>query len=228
MNNYFKKIKRVDQIAFFGQFEYDISDTVTASFGARWYEIEDKFKGATSTVDVSGRLQAYGDGSDAALTEFFGAAEAEAIKAAIANGQLDTSLLDSDGTLTVDDTIIKASVDWKVNKDVLLFASYSEGFRPPVTNRVGGGLAKNQQGAFDGFRIPVYSTTDSLDNFEVGFKSTLLDQNLRLNATAYYSDISDLQTSRFDPTNISFLNLTTLLKIWSDSVNLTTLIKSFW
>ncbi|MDB2374599.1 TonB-dependent receptor [Psychrosphaera haliotis] len=198
----------IDQIAFFGQFEYDISDTVTASFGARWYEIEDKFKGATSTVDVSGRLQAYGDGSDAALTEFFGAAEAEAIQAAIANGQLDTSLLDSDGTLTVDDTIIKASVDWKVNKDVLLFASYSEGFRPPVTNRVGGGLAKNQQGAFDGFRIPVYSTTDSLDNFEVGFKSTLLDQNLRLNATAYYSDISDLQTSRFDPTNISFLVFT--------------------
>jgi len=198
----------IDQIAFFGQFEYDISDTVTASFGARWYEIEDKFKGATTTVDVSGRLQAYGDGSDAALTEFFGAAEAEAIQAAIANGQLDTSLLDSDGTLTVDDTIIKASVDWKVNKDVLLFASYSEGFRPPVTNRVGGGLAKNQQGAFDGFRIPVYSTTDSLDNFEVGFKSTLLDQNLRLNATAYYSDISDLQTSRFDPTNISFLVFT--------------------
>lgn len=198
----------IDQIAFFGQFEYDISDTVTASFGARWYEIEDKFKGSTSTVDVSGRLQAYGDGSDAALTAFFGADEAAAIQAAIASGQLDTSLLDGDGTLTVDDTIIKASIDWKVNKDVLLFASYSEGFRPPVTNRVGGGLAKNQEGAFDGFRIPVYSTTDSLDNFEVGFKSTLLDQNLRLNATAYFSEISDLQTSRFDPTNISFLVFT--------------------
>jgi len=91
---------------------------------------------------------------------------------------------------------------------VMLFASYSEGFRPPVTNRVGGGSAKNQEGAFDGFRIPVYSTTDSLDNVEVGFKSTLLDQTLRFNATAYYSKISDLQTSRFDPTNISFLVFT--------------------
>jgi len=203
----------IDQVAVFGQLEFDITDTVTASFGARWYQIDDIYKGATGTaggfgVDVSGRLQAFGDGSDAALIDFFGAAEAAAIQASIASGQLETSLLDSDGTLTVDDIIIKTSLDWKVSDDVMLFASYSEGFRPPVTNRVGGGSAKNQEGAFDGFRIPVYSTTDSLDNIELGFKSTILEQTLRFNATAYYSKISDLQTSRFDPTNISFLVFT--------------------
>ena len=198
----------IDQIAVFGQLEYDITDTVTASFGARWYQIDDIYKGATTTADVSGRLRAFGDGSDAALTEFFGADEAAAIQAAIASGQLETDLLDSNGKLTVDDTIIKTSIDWEINDDVMVFASYSEGFRPPVTNRVGGGSAANQEGAFEGFRIPVYSTTDSLDNVEIGFKSTLLDQSLRFNATAYYSKISDLQTSRYDPTNISFLVFT--------------------
>ncbi|ASP48944.1 TonB-dependent receptor [Cognaticolwellia beringensis] len=198
----------IDQIAVFGQFEYDITDTVTASFGARWYQIDDIYKGSTTTADVSGRLRAFGDGSDAALTEFFGADEAAAIQAAIASGQLETDLLDSNGKLTVDDTIIKTSIDWQVNDDVMVFASYSEGFRPPVTNRVGGGSAANQEGAFEGFRIPVYSTTDSLDNVELGFKSTLFDQSLRFNATAYYSKISDLQTSRYDPTNISFLVFT--------------------
>lgn len=198
----------IDQIAVFGQLEYDITDTVTASFGARWYQIDDIYKGATTTADVSGRLRAFGDGSDEALTEFFGADEAAAIQAAIASGQLETDLLDSNGKLTVDDTIIKTSIDWKINEDVMVFASYSEGFRPPVTNRVGGGSAANQEGAFEGFRIPVYSTTDSLDNVEIGFKSTLFDQSLRFNATAYYSKISDLQTSRYDPTNISFLVFT--------------------
>lgn len=198
----------IDQIAVFGQLEYDLTDTVTASFGARWYQIDDIYKGATTTADVSGRLRAFGDGSDAALTEFFGADEADAIQAAIASGQLETDLLDSNGKLTVDDTIIKTSIDWQVNDDVMVFASYSEGFRPPVTNRVGGGSAANQEGAFEGFRIPVYSTTDNLDNIELGFKSTLLDQSLRFNATAYYSKISDLQTSRYDPTNISFLVFT--------------------
>jgi outer membrane receptor protein involved in Fe transport len=198
----------IDQIAVFGQFEFDITDTVTASFGARWYQIDDIYKGATTGDDVSGRLRAFGDGSDAALTEFFGEQEATEIQAAIASGQLETSLLDNNGKLTVDDTIIKVSLDWQVTDNVMLFTSYSEGFRPPVTNRVGGGAAKSQEGAFDGFRIPVYSTTDNLDNVEIGFKSTLFDQTLRFNATAYYSKISDLQTSRYDPTNISFLVFT--------------------
>jgi iron complex outermembrane receptor protein len=196
----------IDQIAVFGQFEYDLTDSVTATLGARWYEIEDTFKGSTTTVDVTRRIRAFGTldpdelaavGEDPAL-----------IQEAIQNGQLEVDLLDNDGVLTVDDVILKASVDWKVNDDVLLFATYSEGFRPPVTNRVGGGQATNQNGAFEGFRIPVYSLTDTLDNYEVGMKGDFLDGILRVNATAFYSEITDLQTSRFDPTNISFLVFT--------------------
>lgn len=196
----------IDQIAVFGQFEYDLTDSVTATLGARWYEIEDTFRGSTTTVDVTRRIRAFGTldpdeliavGEDPAL-----------IQEAIQNGQLEVDLLDNDGVLTVDDVILKASVDWKVNDDVLLFATYSEGFRPPVTNRVGGGQATNQNGAFEGFRIPVYSLTDTLDNYEVGMKGDFLDGILRVNATAFYSEITDLQTSRFDPTNISFLVFT--------------------
>lgn len=196
----------VEQIAVFGQFEYDITDSLTASVGARWYQIDDKYTGSTTTVDVTRRVQAFGslDPDELAAVGL----DPDAVNAAIASGQLETDLLGSDGVLTVDDTIFKFSLDWKVNDDVLLFANYSEGFRPPVTNRVGGGLAKNQNGAFEGFRIPVYSTTDTLDNYELGVKGDFLDGILRVNATAYYSEISDLQTSRFDPTNISFLVFT--------------------
>jgi iron complex outermembrane receptor protein len=42
----------------------------------------------------------------------------------------------------------------------------------------------------------------------VGMKGDFLDGILRVNATAFYSEISNLQTSRFDPTNISFLVFT--------------------
>jgi outer membrane receptor protein involved in Fe transport len=196
----------IDQIAVFGQAEYDLSDTVTVSLGARWYEIEDDYKGSTSTVDVTRRLRAFGtlDPNELAAV---GEDPAE-IDAAIASGQLDVSLLDDSGTLTVDDIIYKASIDWKASSDLLFFATYSEGFRPPVTNRVGGGKATNQQGAFDGFRIPVYSETDTLTNYEVGMKGDFFDGVLRVNATAFFSDIEDLQTSRFDPTNVSFLVFT--------------------
>lgn len=196
----------IEQIALFGQLEYDLTDTVTASFGARWYEIDDIFKGSTTTVDVSRRVKAFGSLDPDELTAV--GEDPAAIQAAIANGQLEVDLLDSDGTLTVDDVIIKTGIDWKISDGVMLFANYSEGFRPPVTNRVGGGQATNQNGAFEGFRIPVYSLTDTLKNYEVGLKGDFLDGILRINATAYYSDITDLQTSRFDPTNISFLVFT--------------------
>jgi outer membrane receptor protein involved in Fe transport len=196
----------IEQIAVFGQLDFDITDKLTASFGARWYQIDDIYRGSTSTVDVTRRIRAFGTldpdelravGEDPVL-----------VNEAINNGQLDVSLLGSDGVLTVDDTIFKFGLDYKVSDDILVFANYSEGFRPPVTNRVGGGLSTSQQGAFEGFRIPVYSLTDTLDNYEIGLKGDFFDGLVRLNATAYYSQITDLQTSRFDPTNISFLVFT--------------------
>ncbi len=199
---------RIEQIAVFGQFEYDITETLTASVGARWYQIDDIYRGATTTRDVTSRLQAYGQNvTDPAVYDGLGL-DGEGIVSAIQSGDLDISLLDDQGVLTVDDTIFKFGLDWKVSDDVLLFANYSEGFRPPVTNRLGGDAAANQSGAFEGFRIPVYSTTDTLDNYELGLKGDFLDGILRVNATGYYSEISELQTSRFDPTNISFLVFT--------------------
>lgn len=198
----------IEQIAVFGQVEYDLTDKLTATLGARWYQIDDTFKGSTTSTDVSRRIRAFGTQDPAELDLATGGDGPGVLQAAIASGQLDVSLLDDSGTLTVDDTIFKASLDYKMNDDILLFTTYSEGFRPPVTNRQGGDLASNQDGAFNGFRIPVYSTTDSLDNFEVGMKGDFLDGILRVNATAFYSEITDLQTSRYDPTNISFLVFT--------------------
>jgi iron complex outermembrane receptor protein len=197
----------ISQVAVFGQVEYDLTDTVTASLGARYYDIEDEFKGATTTVDVSGRLSALGQGGQA-LIDFFGAAEAAAIEAAIAAGDLDTSLIDDNGVLNVDDTIFRATLDWHASDDVMFYTTWSEGFRPPVTNRVGAGAASNTTGAFANFRIPAYSLSDKLTNYELGMKSSWLDNTVRFNATLYHSKITDLQTSRFDPTNVSFLVFT--------------------
>ncbi len=197
---------KIEQIAVFGQMEYDITDSLTASLGARWYQIDDIYTGSTTTVDVTRRVKAFGSMDPDELAAV--GLDPDAVAAAVASGQLEVDKLGSDGVLTVDDTIFKFGLDWKVSDDILLFTNYSEGFRPPVTNRVGGGLSNNQSGAFEGFRIPVYSTTDTLDNYEVGMKGDFLDGIVRINATAYYSEITDLQTSRFDPTNISFLVFT--------------------
>jgi len=198
--------RTTEQIAVFGQFEFDLTERVTAAIGARWYDIDDEYKGATTTVNVTDRLRALGDGSQAALVAFFGQAQGDAIFSAIQNGELDVSELNSNGVLNQSDTIVRASLNWRLSDQLMVFGTFAQGFRPPVTNRVGAGLANNQDDdAFVGFRIPVSSQTDDLDNWELGFKGDFFDNTLRLNATAYYSEISNMQLSRFDPTNINFL-----------------------
>ena len=197
--------RTTEQLAVFGQFEYDLTERMTVTLGARWYDIDDEYKGATTTVNVTNQLAALGDGSLSALQDHFGAGQGQAVFDAIQAGQLDVSDLNDNGVLNQSDTIIRVSLDYAVNDDVLLFGTYSQGFRPPVTNRVGATLANVQSGPFEGFRVPVSSSTDDLDNYELGVKADFLDNTLRLNATYFHSEITDLQTSRFDPTNISFL-----------------------
>ncbi len=202
----------INQVAVFGQFEYDLTETVTASLGARWYEIEDIYTGATTSQNNGGvtkQIRALG-GSDQDILDFFGAENGQAIIDAVAAGDLQNDLLSSDGVLKVDDVIYKLSVNWKADDNLMFFANYSQGFRPPVTARTGGQLASNQTpgSAFENYRIPVYSLTDELDNYEIGMKGDFLEDTLRINATAYSSEINDLQTSRFDPTNIAFFYFT--------------------
>ncbi|MDZ7642929.1 MAG: TonB-dependent receptor [Woeseiaceae bacterium] len=196
--------RKTDQIAVFGQLEFDLTDNVTAALGARWYEIEDEYKGSTSTVNITERELAFGAGTEQALQNHFGMAEGTAVFNDIQNGVLDVSDIDGNGVLTADDVILRASLDWRINEGFMLFATYAQGFRPPTTNRVGGGLANNQASpAFQGFRIPVSSQTDDLDNYELGFKADLLNDRLRLNVTGYFSEISGSAEPRDSTRRIS-------------------------
>jgi outer membrane receptor protein involved in Fe transport len=88
---------------------------------------------------------------------------------------------------------------------MMLFASYSEGYRPATQNRNAGQLSVNQSGTYSGYVVPAVARTDTLENIELGFKGDLFDGRVRLNATYYHSRIENLQTSRFDPSNVAFL-----------------------
>ncbi|MEX2525708.1 MAG: TonB-dependent receptor [Gammaproteobacteria bacterium] len=224
--------RETEQLAIFGQIEYDITPDVTARAGARWYDIDFTFQGSTNSSfgckfpapgffpattnyfpdgscdgatfdnNVTARLQALGSGD----LSFFGAG-APAVQAAIDSGALDVSALESDGTVNESDVIFMGALDWRINENLMVFATYSQGFRPPVANRNAARAANNPGGlaVFNNYRVPPYAVTDELENFELGFKSDLFDRRLRFNATGYYSEITDLQTSRFDPSNVAFL-----------------------
>jgi len=90
----------------------------------------------------------------------------------------------------------KMLLSWYVNNDHLLYTQVSRGYRLGGVNLPGFWW-------LDGFILggetnPVPSdlesfNSDKLTNFELGWKATLLDDNLTLNATAFYADWRKIQ-----------------------------------
>ena len=87
----------------------------------------------------------------------------------------------------------------------MFYGIYSEGYRPATQNRNAGQLAANQSGVYEGYVVPAVAVTDELENIEFGMKGEFLDRTLRINASIYWAEITDLQVSRFDPSNVAFL-----------------------
>ena len=99
-----------------------------------------------------------------------------------------------------DGVITKFTGTWKPNDDVLIYATYSEGFRPGLLNRPGGAAGPN------GFTVPFALDTDDVKNYEFGWKTNLADNQVRFNGSIFFVEIENLQTTIFDPsvTNLFF------------------------
>ncbi len=82
----------------------------------------------------------------------------------------------------------RVALEYKDGDGPLLFASISRGYKSGIF------ASQNNIAANVGIPIkPEYAWT-----YEVGFKSDLLDNKLRLNGTAFYTDYKDLQLFRLD------------------------------
>jgi outer membrane receptor protein involved in Fe transport len=141
------------------------------------------------------------------LNMFRGGGSNATTLAAIKDGTLDISSISSSGVTEEDDTIVRFSLDWRINDDIMIYGVYSEGYRPAAQNRNAGQFANNQTAGtnYEGYVVPAVAKTDELENMELGIKSELFDNTLRLNASIYSTEITDLQVARFDPSNVAFL-----------------------
>ncbi len=108
----------------------------------------------------------------------------------------------------------KVGVDWRINDDMLLYTVYSEGFRS------GGFNGRNQDPANIGPFDPEY-----VNNLEIGFKSDLLDQTLRLNTAFFINEYDDkqeevIESDGFGGSNTVVRNAATV-EIWGLETELT-------
>jgi outer membrane receptor protein involved in Fe transport len=109
----------------------------------------------------------------------------------------------------------RVNVSWKMTDDVLLYATWSEGFRPGGFNRGAGqvlrlvdrstGTAK--RGATNQFQLPLFFKSDDLVNYEIGWKTTLMDNRVQFNGAVYQVKWDNAQSGIFAP-QAGFGNLT--------------------
>lgn len=219
-----------EQTAIFADVSFGITDALTLSVGARDYDIDFALTGSTGSSfackgrDITGfpsGTQFFSDSNGDGTLDRLDARVAtrpdgtlgcdgirfdnnvtQRLRDLGATGTVEN--LGADGVANESDTIFRITADYQITDDVMVFATWSEGFRPLVTNRNAGAASGNQQGVFAGYVVPAVAKTDELTNFEIGMKGDFFDR-LRLNATLYRSEIKDLQTTRFDPSNIAFL-----------------------
>ena len=89
--------------------------------------------------------------------------------------------------IDVDDgqTSFELSANYRVTDDMSVFARYANGFRAQTI--------QGRDVAFEG--SPSVADAETINSFELGIKSDLFDDSLRLNAAAFYYTVDDMQFS---------------------------------
>ena len=177
-------IERTDeQMGVFGELSYDISDDLSVTLGARYYDIEIDFDGsaAGSFFNFCGSTN-----PSCVDAQVFGTNIAT-----LYGGDNPTSGIDK---ATADGTIFKFTASYTPTEDMLLYATVSEGFRAGFLNRPGGYTSK------DGlYTVPYQFDTDEMMNYEFGWKADMMDGRMRFNGSVFMAQIDGLQTTIFDP-----------------------------
>lgn len=158
--------KRTDtDSAIFGEVTFDVTDRLSLTGGLRYYETESTLKG------FFGFASAYSDnyGEDLCFSP-------EQFR--------NSPCVNLDDKIDDSDTIMKVNVTFRPTEDALLYATYSEGFRPGGINRNG--------------TVPPYDP-DTLANYEVGWKSSWAGNRVRFNGAVFYEDWDDIQFSFLPP-----------------------------
>lgn len=145
------------------------TDIQKAVFGEITYNITD---------DFSATFGARKFWNSSELTGFVGYADASPAVGGVGIVQVNSQVKDSD-------SIFKGNLTWHVTEDAMVYATVSEGYRA-------GGLNRDINAP-----NPNYAS-DLITNHELGWKTTWMDNRLRINGALYYMEWSDMQFSYYN------------------------------
>jgi outer membrane receptor protein involved in Fe transport len=88
----------------------------------------------------------------------------------------------------------RANLTWKITPDILVYYTFSQGFRPGGFNR------SSHHSAVLNYNSPLEFAPDTLTNNELGWKTQWFDHRLEFNVAIYQENWTNVQTTFFDPT----------------------------
>ncbi len=164
-----------DVLSFFAAFYWDINEKTELTFGARYTEEEKD--GHIRIPYLHGAAALFGFGAPPLI----------------------------DGLEFEDDNLSpEIAINYYINDDISVFAAYKEGFKSGgIDNSALPTAALNPAVNGGDFGFLEYESEEA-DGFEIGMKGAFLDGSLRLNATAFSYEYSDLQVQLFDSSTIQF------------------------
>jgi outer membrane receptor protein involved in Fe transport len=93
----------------------------------------------------------------------------------------------------------RANLTWHVTPDVMVYYTFSQGFRPGGFNQNGGSLhAPGPDGVLQ-YAVPASYSSDKLTNNEIGWKTEFLNHRLQWNGAVYRENWNNVQVAFFDP-----------------------------
>ncbi len=176
-----------DSQAVFGQLTYDLTSDLSMTLGLRWTEENKAFKPLqfTESTYVFPVAASESDGMGGYVHPFDGN-----VYPTLGGGG--TAAIVPAGVLffpqefveeTYSDTTPMVNFSYQLNEDVMIYASYSEGFKS------GGFNARNIK---PGATVRSFEP-ETAETIELGFKADLLNNTLRLNGALFTTDYADLQ-----------------------------------
>ena len=187
--------------AIFGQLEYDVKDDLELSVALRY---DNEKRKVSSLVPFDAR-QSFID------LNFDGVFD-DPLNPALSSLINPTGII-ADNQETYSELEPKVAIRWDATENTSIFGSWGVGFKAGGFNNSGSaatiGIFINGfiNGAIgvnfaDDLGVPLPVINDQFDKetssaFEVGFNSSLFDGRLRLNAAAYYTEVTDMQFFEF-------------------------------
>ena len=174
-----------EQLGVFGEATFDlVPDTFSVTLGARYYE---------NTVDLGGSANSSYDVLFLATDTNGDLVDSQCCGTNISLQYGPNGPAAAPQEAATDGVIIKVTGTWTPTENTLFYATYSEGYRAGLLNRPGGAAGPGS------YTVPFELDTDEVQNYELGWKLDLFEQQLRFNGNAFFVEVEGLQTTIFDP-----------------------------